>query len=399
MTRLFTLLLTALLVVTGGALRSADTIDDQIHQAFEHAYNLDHDQALAAARRIVAAAPNESRAHRTLATMIWLDLLFKRGAVTVDHYLGGVTKSQLSLPKPPPQQDAEFKTTIARALTLADQRRSNNDDDMAALHDWGSAQALQASYTASIDGSITAAFSAARRAFHAEEEVLERDPRQSHAATVVGTYRYAVSSLRLPTRMIAYVMGMGGDRERAIRLLEQAAGDPRTRVEALTALVLIHSREGKHGEAQRLLSTLSAAYPRNRVFRLEQASAAIRGGRAADADALITRGLADLERDSRPTFPGERALWLYKRGLARLTLGRSEAAAADLSAALASAPADWTRARVHLAQGKLADLAGHRSQAEAQYRLARDLGRSARDPICANEAVRLLEKPFRMPAG
>ena len=47
-------------------------------------------RGVALARRAVAMAPDEPAAHRALAAMLWLHMLFRRGTVTVDHYLGGV---------------------------------------------------------------------------------------------------------------------------------------------------------------------------------------------------------------------------------------------------------------------------------------------------------------------
>jgi tetratricopeptide (TPR) repeat protein len=395
MRRILPVLLVCLMTGLGARPAAVSTADAEIQRAYQHAYNLDYEDALAAAMHAVALGPNESRAHRALAAMIWLDLLFRRGAVTVDHYLGGIAKANVSLPKPPADRDKAFKQAIERALALAEARRKRAPDDLEALHDIGAAHALMASYTASIEGGIRSAFGAARRAFDAETDVLERDPSFMPAAAIVGTYRYLVSSLNLPTRVFAYVMGMGGDRERAIALLTRASRDERSQVEAMTSLVLIHSREGRHREAQRLLATLAAAYPRNRLFVLEQGSAALRAGRASEAHALLEAGLRSLESDRRPPFHGERALWLYKRGLARLALDRRGEAAADFAAALANSPPDWTRARLHLAQGKLADLAGQRSQAQSLYRLAQQLGNAAKDPACVNEARRLLEKPYR----
>ena len=85
---------------------------------------------------------------------------------------------------------------------------------------------MQASYLASVEGSITSALMSARNAFNAQEEVLSRDPKRSAAGVVVGTYRYVVSGLALPSRMFAYIVGFGGGKEEGIRLLETAARDP-----------------------------------------------------------------------------------------------------------------------------------------------------------------------------
>jgi hypothetical protein len=95
-------------------------------------------------------------------------------------------------------------------------------------------------------------------------------------------------------------------------------------------------------------------------------------------------------------MPGERALWLYKRGLARLNQNRPTEAAADFSAAIAALPEPWVAGRLHLEFGKLADMAGRRADALARYRLARDAARAANDPANLNQANLYLRRPFVM---
>jgi tetratricopeptide (TPR) repeat protein len=240
------------------------------------------------------------------------------------------------------------------------------------------------------------AFGVARRAYDAEEEVLEREPSRTGAGTVVGTYRYAVASLGVTSRMFAYLAGFGGDKARAMTLLETAGRSGDARFEARTALILIYSREGRHKDALALLNEMTAEYPRNRILVLEQGSAAIRAGLAKEADALLTRGFAAFEQDTRRKIPGERALWLYKRGLARLNQNRPTEAGLDFTAAMAAQPEPWVAGRLHLEVGKIADMAGRRSDALARYRLARDIARTNNDPANFNEAGMYLRRPFVM---
>ena len=68
-----------------------------------------------------------------------------------------------------------------------------------------------------------AGFKAARRAYDEHEQVLQLDPARKDAELVVGTYRYVVSTLSLPLRMMAYVAGFGGGRERGIQALTEAS--------------------------------------------------------------------------------------------------------------------------------------------------------------------------------
>jgi tetratricopeptide (TPR) repeat protein len=404
MTRFSRFALVAMLVAMAGLRPAAsgarlDSLDAELSGAFIALYNLDRDEALARARQAVAMAPGESRTHRALATMLWLDALFLRGAVTVDTYLGGFSGPQITLPKPPPALDVEFRKELDQAITLAEARMRRLPRDPIAMHELGSALGLQASYMASVEGRILAAFGAARRAFDLEESVLAHDPSRLDAGLVVGTYRYAVSNLGVPSRMVAYMAGFGGGKAKGLALLEGATHADQTATEARTALVLIYSREGRHQDAFRVLSDLAAAYPRNRLFVLERGAAAIRAGRAEEAEAILTSGLATFEADPRLKIPGERALWFYKRGSARISLNHPAAARQDLDEALRSSPVEWVRGRLQLEAGKADDLLGRRKEAVALYRTAREIAQRTNDAAGASEAARWLDQPFRMPRG
>jgi tetratricopeptide (TPR) repeat protein len=409
----FRALVLVVLVVSSFALRASEgkpvvstaqssespAVLTELQRAFTAAYNLDHDQAIAHARRAVALGPESSRAHRGLASILWLHMLFERGAVSVDTYLGNITKFQATLPKPNQAEAEEFKRVVARAIDLANARLKVNPRDVQATFDAGAAYGIQASYVASVEGSMMSAFGIAKRAFSAQEDVLERDPSRVGAGLIVGTYRYLVSTFNLATRVVAYVVGFGGGKEKGIALLEAAVKDPEARVDAQAALMLIYSREGRHGDVMRIARGLAADFPRNRLFVLEEGAAAIRAGRHAEADATLTRGLDMLRKDARPKVPGEEALWLYKRGLARVYRNQTAAATVDLQQALAAAPTGWVRGRIHVELGKIADLAGRRADATAAYRTGKDICVSSADVICENEANRLLRRPFTLAGG
>ena len=365
-----------------------------IAEAFVAAYNLDYDDAVAGARRAVSLDPESSAAHRALASVLWLRILFERGAVTVDHYMGSLTKSKVSLPRPRPELADEFKQEVERAIELAEARLKKNSRDVTARFDAGVAYGLQASYVASVEGSVMSAFRMAKRAFDAQEQVLERDPSRLAAGLIVGTYRYIVSALSLPTRVLAYIVGFGGGKEKGIQLIERAAQTAENHVDARAALMLIYSREGRHDDVVRIAGELYEEFPRNRLFLLEQGAAAVRAGRAAEADGLLTRGIAQFEADRRDKVPGERAIWHYKRGTARLNLNRPAEALVELKQALDGDPTGWVRGRIHVELGKLDDLAGRRADALAEYRTAKSLCEANSDPLCVKGAEALLKRPF-----
>mgnify|MGYP003347420293 CR=1 FL=1 len=368
-----------------------------IKQAYRAAYSLDEKDAVDIARRGVAMGPSESAAHRALASILWLDILFKRGAVVTDNYLTGSLKEQVSLPKPPPDLDAEFQAELAKAIDLAEAHLLRDPRSLQARYDAGTAYALQASYVATVEGRLLAGLRMAKRAYDSQEYVLAHDPQHPEPGLIVGTYRYLISTLSLPMRFMAYVVGFGGGKEKGIALVEAASKAVDTHVDAKVALLLMYNREGRFVDANRMARELQEEFPKNRLFVLEDGSSAARAGKSAEAEATLTRGLAMFDADARPKMPGERAAWLYKRAMARVALRRLPEAQADLDAAARNQPADWLKGRLQLELGRVADLTGRRPDALGAYKQAQTLCALREDDRCSTEASQLQKIPFRFP--
>ena len=382
------LLLSTIVLATPAA--AAQSSREVRARASDLVYNLDHHDAIRLLRQAVAADPGDSANHRALASAVWLLILYQKGAVTVDHYLGSFTRTSVEMKNPPAELDAEFKRSVAKAIELAEKRVASSPKDAQAHFELGTAVGLQASYIASVEGRLMAGFRAARRSYDAQEQVLELDPKRREAGLIVGTYRYLVSTLSLPMRVMAYVAGFGGGKEKGLQLIEETAavaGEHRT--DAEFALVLLYNRERRYDQAMRVLGNLRERYPRNRLVLLEAGATATRAGKAAEADALLTEGLAMFARDSRAKIPGEEALWHYKRGAARVLLRRDEEALADLRRAQTGDAAAWVRGRAHLEMARLAVKQGDRAGAQRAAAQAGTICRQGNDPICVEEARKI----------
>jgi tetratricopeptide (TPR) repeat protein len=360
-------------------------------RAIRLTYEHEHDQAIALLRQAAALTPENSAVHRSHASAIWLKMLFLRGAVTVDHYLGSFSRPRVDLSKPPAELVTEFHAAIGKAVDLAEKRVAASPRDVQARYDLGAAVGLQASYIASIDGKLLAGFRSARRAYSEHEKVLELEPARKDARVTVGTYRYIISTLSVPMRMMAYVAGFGGGKERGIAMLEEtAAAGGESGTDALFALVLLYNREKRYDDAQRSLQELRRQHPRNRLVVLEAGSTALRAGRAAQAEALLTEGLGLLSKTTGPKIPGEESLWRYKRGAARAALGRSSEATDDLLVAVRTEAPTWVQGRARVELARLAIARGDRSAGISEARQAETLCQQGNDQPCLDDARKVL---------
>jgi tetratricopeptide (TPR) repeat protein len=287
-----------------------------------HGYNLDYAEALASFRKAIAADSQDPAAHRLAAATLWMQLLVAQGAVTVEDYMGQA-RATVARPAPAPAVAAAFHEHLQHAITLAEQMLRARPADADAHFQAGAAAGLRASYMATIEGRVRDSISAGRRAYAEQTRVLDIDPTRHDAGLIVGLYRYTVSTLSLPMRLLARIAGFGSGRDGGLRLVEQAAAYPSdTQINARFALVLLYNREGRYTDAARLISELRARYPRNRLLVLEAAGTALRAGRPREALATIDAALSG-PADSRPRTVIEVSRWRSLRETAVTALRKA----------------------------------------------------------------------------
>ena len=376
-----------------------DALRDELQRGYDLAYNLDYDEAVETLTAVIEAEPTHPGGYRGIAAITWLQILFLRGGVLVDSYLsdsgGAISSRRTRKPKPPEELAARFTSHIERAVELSEKAVRHAPDDPAAHYELGASVALAASYRASIEGDALGALRQAKEAYTAHQTVLEIDPRRKDANLTLGIYRYLVSLLPRPVRMLAYLVGFDGGKAEAIRLIEEAAAYPGdTRSEAQFALALLYNREREYGAAQRVLGDLRRRFPRNRLVWLESASTWLRDERPVQAERAIVEGFARLERDDRIRMQGEEAVWRLKRGAARVAAGRMAEALPDLQAAEAADAFAWVKGQAQIERGKIADLEGDRRRARAAYDQGRKLCRQAKHRRCAAAAERLKRQGY-----
>src|SRR5271169_3654323 len=103
------LLVGVLALVPPTAARANRASDSLRARAADEMYNLDRDLAIATYREAIAADPEDAGAYRGLASGLWLSITFRRGNMTVDDYVGRVTRPSTPPEPPPPQTAAAFR--------------------------------------------------------------------------------------------------------------------------------------------------------------------------------------------------------------------------------------------------------------------------------------------------
>ncbi len=391
-------LVPAVAVLLGASVVASPQSETLRREGYQAAYNLDHERAMDLFRQAIDADPNDAAAYRGAASVSWLRVLFLRGTVLVDDYIGHLKSTgDVPMPAPPASLDTAFHRDIDRAIALAEREVDRHYNDASSHYDLGAGLGLYASYAGTVEGRVFTAMRMARRAFNESELALDLDSRKAEAGLVVGTYRYLVSTLPMPVRVMAYIVGFGGGRDEGLRLIERAAASASDiQTEARFALVLLYNRERRYADAVTVIRSLERSCPQNRLLLLEEASTLLRGNQPQEAERVLDEAMSRLAQDPRPRMPGEEVRWHYKRGMARLQLGKLNEAEDDLERALGTKDSHgWVTARIHVELGKLADLRGDRARAQREYRNALAITRTAGDAEAESQATRLLAQAYR----
>jgi tetratricopeptide (TPR) repeat protein len=137
---------------------------------------------------------------------------------------------------------------------------------------------------------------------------------------------------------------------------------------------------------------LAQEFPRNYLFRLEEANLTKDEGNGPAAIALYRKVLADADRPGYFTDPRQQLAWF---GLADTQRGQNDiAAAAESYMKAADQPkcSDWMKKRAYLNAGEMRDLLHERDKAVELYRRAAAPGG---DQSQADTARKLIQHPYQ----
>ncbi len=376
-----------------GALHSDPlNFDPTVRDAYEHIYNLDYDGALARFDTVLKEHPQDPMAYGyVLMTMVFRELYHQDLLDTTYYAHDSFLTSKRNVPVPEAtRQRIEWLT--GAAIQISDEEIRADATNKNAYFARGYTRGIHAVFITLVDHSFVAAARQGYASRNDSEAVLKIDPEYADAKMAIGIQQFAVASLPRWVRLVVGIVGVGGNKERGLALLrESAAHGVVTSVESRTVLSLFLRHDGRYAEALAEQHGLAQQFPRNYLFRLEEANLAKDKGNGPGAIALYKEVLADA---GRPGYFIDARLQLAYFGLADTERGQNDtadAAANYLKAAEQPECSDWLRKRAQLNAGEMYDLLHQRAMAVRLYQMASSGGG---DQSQADAARRLLKTPY-----
>jgi len=241
-------------------------------RGFDHFYNLEYDQALAEFEKAAQQEPNAIGPHNHIAQTLLYREMYRNGALETQLVSGNNPFLRQKKLNPSPQVDKEFSDEIQKAIDLANARLARNANDSGALYARGVAFGLRANYTFLVRKAWRESLRDATAARKDSNRVTELDPANYDARLIQGVHDYVVGSLPWSWRMLGFLVGFHGDKERGMQTLEEVSRKGKiNRVDAEVLLCALYRRENQPRKTIPLLEDLLRRFPRNHLLLFEQA--------------------------------------------------------------------------------------------------------------------------------
>jgi tetratricopeptide (TPR) repeat protein len=326
-----------------------------------------------------------------LYTLVFRELYHQDLLDTTYYAHDSFLTSKRDVPVPQATRD-RIELLTDHAVELADAQIKANPNNANAWFARGYAKGMHASFITLVDHSYVGAARQGLSSRGDSEQALHIDPDYADAKMAVGIQQFAVASLPRFLRIMIGITGVTGNKEKGLDLLREcAAHGVVNRVECRTALSLFLRHDGRYPEALAVQRSLAQEYPRDYLFRLEEANLTKDKGDGTAAIAAYKRVLEDARK---PGYFVDPRLQMTYFGLADTQRGQNliaDAAQNYLNAASQPKCSDWLRRRAQLNAGKMFDLLHQRDKAIEQYKQASAGGG---DQSQADEARKYLKTSY-----
>ncbi|MCU1287382.1 MAG: hypothetical protein JWO13_3732 [Acidobacteriales bacterium] len=378
--------------ITAAVLGSRLSVVDAFTKTgFSFLYNLEYDKAIIDFDRTMQSHPEDPYSVNHLLQAVLLKELYRLNALDTTLYTdnGFLTGKPLA---GDPQVKARILQLADTSMALSEKRLKINPNDVEALYARGVTRGLKLTYVAIIEKSFFAALRNAAGSRSDHEKVLLLNPNYTDAKLVVGLHNFVLGSMPLAARIMAGMVGMSGSKKKGLDFLaEVGKSNGEASVDARVALALFLRREARYTEALDVIRTLTAQYPKNFLFGLEQANLLKDAGMGHEAIAEYSRLLENGKSGMYPDPHLERAAY----GLAESLKGQKKVPEALKAYETALEYKNLTpevKVRALVGAGEMYDVLGKREQALSDYKGAIALDS---DSPQAALARRFVKEPFR----
>jgi tetratricopeptide (TPR) repeat protein len=367
-------------------------LDPVVRDGYAHFYILDYDGAISRFESVLKAHPQDPMAYGYVQMATVFKELYHQDLLDTTYY---AHDSFLTSKRNVPVSDAtreRIESLTNTGIKLCDDRIKADPNDKDAYFARGYLHGIHAAFITLVDHSYVSAARQGYASRNDSEEVLKIDPDYADAKMAIGIQQFAVASLPRWVRILVGVVGVGGNKEKGLSMLRQAAAHGVvTAVESRTVLSLFLRHDARYPEALVVQHGLAVEYPHDYLFRLEEANLTKDEGNGPGAIALYKQVLADAAKPGYFVDPRVQMAWF---GLADTQRGQNQIAdAAENYVKAAEQPkcSDWLRKRAQLNAGEMYDLLHQRDRAQQLYQMASSGGG---DQSQADMARRLMKTPY-----
>lgn len=369
--------------------------DPLLVQGFDHFYNLEYDEALADFSQFLAQNPDDPNRQNHVAQTILYRAMFRAGALESELVTGSNPFLRRDKVNPAPEDQKRFDDAITRSIDLAGAQLKESPNDAQALYSLGVAYGLRANYNFLVRKAWMDSLKDATKARKAHNRLTEIDKSIIDARLVQGVHDYVVGSLPLRYKVLGFLAGFHGDREKGIQTLQLVAEQGnRNKFDAEILLGAIYRRERRAADAIPLVTDLLQRFPRNYLVRFELAQMYADLGDKESAMRVL-RQVEDLRQAGAPGYRhlppekiyyqvGNLQFWYNDFTGAVDNLRRVTTKAAELD--LNTGSLAWLRL------GQTYDMMGRRAEAQAAYQNVIEL---APQSELARESRRYLGSPYK----
>jgi len=369
--------------------------DSVAAEGFDHFYNLEYDQAIADFQEAIAGNPISPDLHNHLAQAIVFQEMYRNGALESELVSGANSFLRRPRMNPAPETEKRFLDEIGKAMALSEARLAKNPNDTGAMYALGISYGLRSDYFWVVKKSWRDSLKDATAARRLHNRITELEPGNVDARLVQGLDDYIVGSLPWGWRMLGFLVGIHGDREKGIRTVQDVARNGKLdRVDAEIFLCALYRRENQPRLAVPLVADLIGRFPRNYLLRLELSQMYSMAGDKTHA-LEAAEEVARLKTRHAPGY--DRVPWekvYFQEGIIEFWYNDLDRALENMKkVAAASEDVDLnTGVAAYLRMGQIYDMTHRRAEALEAYKKAIAYAPQAE---AAQDARKYLSTPYR----